>query len=65
MKFDWKDSAVDDGSQADFEELWVIEAKRRLDELRSGKVEGIDGIEAITTIREILARHVKSPLRED
>jgi Putative addiction module component len=65
MTFHSKDAGVDHSSQAEIEELWFIEAKRRLDELHSGKVEGIDADEAFNSIRELLARTVKNRLRED
>ena len=64
MNLHLKDAAVEDVPSR-FEELWLAEAKRRLEELHSGKVEGIDGEEAITTIREVLALHAKNRLRED
>lgn len=36
------------------EQLWVSEAKRRRDEVRSGKVEPIDGEEALRQVRDSL-----------
>ncbi len=48
-------STVDDQSETDVEELWFSEAERRLEELRSGKVEGIDADEAFRMAREDLA----------
>jgi hypothetical protein len=33
-------SSLDDETDADAEKLWVDEAERRLDELRTGKVKG-------------------------
>jgi putative addiction module component (TIGR02574 family) len=41
---------LEDDAQAegDSEEIWTKEAKRRLEELYSGKVEGIEGEEAFT-----------------
>lgn len=47
-------STLDDEVEADAEELWFAEAKRRLEELRSGEVEGIDSEEAFRTAREAL-----------
>lgn len=38
------------------EVLWFAEAERRLEELRSGKVEGIDADEAFRSAREALKR---------
>jgi putative addiction module component (TIGR02574 family) len=49
-------STLDDKSDANVEELWFIEAKRRLDELHAGKVEGIDANDAFRMARENLAR---------
>ncbi|HXU35725.1 MAG TPA: addiction module protein [Blastocatellia bacterium] len=39
-------SSLDDEVEAGFEALWVAEAERRLEELRTGKLEGIDSDEA-------------------
>jgi hypothetical protein len=36
--------------------LWFAEAERRLEELRSGKVRGIDSRHAFRTAREALKR---------
>lgn len=49
-------STLDDESEAEIEELWFNEAKRRLDELHSGKVEGINADDAFRAARENLAR---------
>ena len=49
-------STLDDEPETDVEELWFSEAKRRLDELHSGKVEGIDADDAFRNARENLAR---------
>jgi putative addiction module component (TIGR02574 family) len=49
-------STLDDESETEVEELWFSEAKRRLDELHSGKVEGIDADDAFKAARENLAR---------
>lgn len=49
-------STLDDQSETEVEELWFIEAERRLDELHSGKVNGIDAEEAFRTARDNLAR---------
>jgi len=38
------------------EQLWVAEAKRRRDEVRSGKVETIPGPEALRKVRDALKR---------
>jgi len=34
-------------------EIWLIEAKRRRDEVRNGRVEPILGIEAMESVREL------------
>jgi putative addiction module component (TIGR02574 family) len=34
-------------------EIWLIEAKRRRDEVRNGRVEPIPGIEAMESVREL------------
>ena len=49
-------STIDDQSETEVEELWFNEAERRLEELHTGKVEGIDGAEAFRMAREDLAR---------
>ena len=49
-------STIDDEFEADTEALWFTEAERRFDELRSGKVEGIDSEVAFRTAREALKR---------
>ena len=49
-------STLDDEPETEVEELWFSEAKRRLDELHSGKVEGIDAADAFRAARENLAR---------
>jgi putative addiction module component (TIGR02574 family) len=49
-------STLDDEVESDAEALWFVEAERRLEELRSGKVEGIDSDEAFHSAREALKR---------
>jgi putative addiction module component (TIGR02574 family) len=49
-------STLDDEVESGVEELWFAEADRRLEELRSGKVEGIDADEAFRSAREALKR---------
>jgi putative addiction module component (TIGR02574 family) len=49
-------STLDEELESDTEALWFAEAERRLEELRSGKVEGIDSDEAFRTGREALKR---------
>ncbi len=36
----------------DIDRLWIVEARRRLDEVRSGKVQPIDGTEVMQKLRE-------------
>jgi len=38
------------------EQLWVTEAKRRRDEVRSGKVKSIPGAEGLRKVRDALKR---------
>jgi putative addiction module component (TIGR02574 family) len=47
-------STLDDEVETDVEALWFAEAERRLEELRSGKVEGITAEEAFKRAREAL-----------
>lgn len=47
-------STLDDEMDAGAEELWFAEAERRLEELRSGKAQGIESDEAFRTAREAL-----------
>lgn len=49
-------STLDDEIESGAEELWFAEAERRLEELRSGNVQGIDADEAFRTAREALKR---------
>jgi putative addiction module component (TIGR02574 family) len=49
-------STIDDEVEADTEALWFAEAERRLEELRNGKVQGLDSEEAFRTAREALKR---------
>ena len=49
-------STLDDQSETEVEELWFHEAQRRLDELHSGKVEGINADDAFRRVLENLAR---------
>ncbi len=49
-------STLDDEVETDTEELWFAEAERRLAELRSGKVQGIDSDAAFGSAREALRR---------
>ena len=47
-------SSLDDEIETGVEALWFAEAERRLEELRSGKVEGIDSDEAFQNARKAL-----------
>jgi putative addiction module component (TIGR02574 family) len=52
-------STLDDAEEAtgaDIAALWVDEAERRLEELRSGAVEGVSAEEAFRKAREALKR---------
>lgn len=49
-------SSLDDEIETDTEEFWFAEANRRLEELRSGKVQGIDSNAAFRSAREALRR---------
>jgi putative addiction module component (TIGR02574 family) len=49
-------STLDDEVESGTEELWFAEAGRRLEELRSGKIEGIDADEVFRSAREALKR---------
>jgi hypothetical protein len=37
------------------EQMWIVEAKRRRDEVRTGRVETIPGEEALRKVRDILS----------
>jgi len=47
-------STLDDEVESGTEQLWYAEAERRLEELRSGRVEGLDAYDAFRTAREAL-----------
>ena len=49
-------STLDDEVEANTEELWFAEAERRLEDLHSGKVAGVDSDDAFRTAREALKR---------
>jgi putative addiction module component (TIGR02574 family) len=38
------------------EKLWIVEAKRRRDEIRSGRVKPISGDEALKQVRKLIAQ---------
>ena len=47
-------STIDDEVEAETEALWFAEAERRLNELRSGSVQGINSEDAFNSAREAL-----------
>ena len=49
-------SSLDDQVDTDVEALWAAEAERRLNELRTGAVKGIDAAEAFRKAHEALQR---------
>lgn len=49
-------SSVDEQLEEDVEALWFAEAERRLDELQSGKVQGVPSDEAFSKARDALRR---------
>jgi len=49
-------TSLDDQVESDVEELWLAEAERRLEELRTGKAAGIDAADAFARTHRDLAR---------
>jgi len=49
-------ASLDEELNPDVEELWPAEAERRLEELRSGKVQGVPAEEAFARVRKSLHR---------
>ena len=49
-------SSLDDQVETDVEALWAAEAERRLEELRTGRVKGINAAEAFRKAHEALER---------
>ncbi len=49
-------STLDDEVEGDTEALWFAEAERRLEELRSGKIQGISVEDSFRNAREALKR---------
>lgn len=49
-------ASLDEEIEADVEELWLAEAERRLEELRSGKTRGVPAEEAFAKVRNALRR---------
>jgi putative addiction module component (TIGR02574 family) len=50
------DEDTETATEKEIEELWFAEAERRLDELRSGSVQGVDAEDAFRNARESLKR---------
>ncbi|HLG14077.1 MAG TPA: addiction module protein [Blastocatellia bacterium] len=49
-------SSLDDEIETGVDALWFAEAERRLEELRSGKAQGVDSEEAFQNARKALER---------
>ena len=49
-------TSLDDQVEGEVEELWLAEAERRLQELRTGKAAGIDAADAFAKARRDLTR---------
>ena len=49
-------SSLDDQMETGVEALWAAEAERRLEELRTGKVQGVEAAEAFRKAQEALER---------
>jgi len=49
-------SSLDEEADENVEELWLAEAERRLDELRSGSAQGVPADEAFAKARAALRR---------
>ena len=49
-------SSIDPAVEKDVEALWLVEAERRLEELRTGEAAGIDAREAFRKAHEALKR---------
>jgi putative addiction module component (TIGR02574 family) len=47
-------SSLDQEAEADTERLWLVEAERRLAELKSGKVAGISAEKVLRKVRSAL-----------
>jgi hypothetical protein len=48
--------SLDADELGQIDRLWVAEAKRRRDEVRSGRVEAVPGEEALQKVRDVLRR---------
>jgi putative addiction module component (TIGR02574 family) len=49
-------SSLDEETEADVERVWLTEAECRLQEFRTGKVQGVDGASAFKKARRALTR---------
>jgi putative addiction module component (TIGR02574 family) len=48
-------SSLDDGVETDVEELWLAEAERRMEELRTSKAAAIDAADAFARARHSIS----------
>ncbi len=48
--------SLDSGELTQIDQLWVAEAKRRRDEVRSGRVRTVPGPEALKRVRRAVSR---------
>lgn len=48
--------SLDPAEDGDLHQLWAVEARRRLDDVRSGRVKTIPGEAALAQVRRALAR---------
>lgn len=48
--------SLDPLQDEEIQQLWAVEAQRRLDEVRSGRVKPIDGAEALERVHRSVAR---------
>lgn len=49
-------SSVEDQTETDVDTLWAAEAERRLEELRTGKAQGVEAGEAFRKAQQALKR---------
>ena len=49
-------SSLDDQVEDGIEALWMAEAERRLEELRTGKAKGLDALDALRKAHDALQR---------
>lgn len=48
--------SLDPAEDKEVRQLWIVEARRRRDEVRSGRVQTIPGDEALARVRKSIAR---------